>query len=46
MLDLLFEILMGCSMLCATAIILASTFCLIYKMLDSMCQEEEETHAD
>lgn len=39
MLDLLFEILMGCSMLCATAIILASTFCFIYKMLDSIRPE-------
>lgn len=46
MLDLLFEILMGCSMLCATAIILASTFCLIYKILDFMRPEEEENHAD
>lgn len=42
MLDLLFEILVGCGMLCATAIILASTFCLLYKILDSMRPEEEE----
>lgn len=46
MLDLLFEILMGCGMLCATAIILASTFCFLYKILDLIRPEEEENHAD
>lgn len=42
MLDLLFEILIGCSMLCVTAIVLASIFCLLYKILDSIRPEEEE----
>lgn len=46
MVQFLFEIFIGCGMLCATAIILASTFCLIYKILDSMRPEEEENHAD
>ena len=41
MLDLLFQILMGCCMLCTTAVLLVSTFCLIYKIIDSIHAEEE-----